>query len=56
MYGMAFVCIVFLWVMILRTMVFWSNVSDISTIMMMPYIVWVTFAAYLNLSIVMLNR
>lgn len=55
LYNVAFVCLLFLWIMIIRTITFWGTISNLSVILMMPYIMWVTFAAYLNLSIVMLN-
>lgn len=55
-YGIAFICLVLMWLMIIRTMAAFWTVSRLSFYLLMPYLVWVTFAGYLNLSIVLLNK
>lgn len=54
-YGLAFTCLIFMWVMVIRSMMFFGTVSMLSYWLMMPYILWITFAGYLNLMIVILN-
>lgn len=47
--------IVGLWVAILITIVKFSRVSKVAGILMLPYILWVSFAVALNISIWILN-
>lgn len=54
-YLLAFVILVVLWVMILITIVKFHQVSRPAAYLLIPYIVWVTFAGYLNLGIYLLN-
>lgn len=54
-YGLAFVCLVFMWIMVIRTMMFFNTVSSLGFWLLVPYILWITFAGYLNLSIVMME-
>ncbi len=51
----ALVEIVFLWAAILYTIIMFKKISRTSAILLVPYLVWVTFAAFLNLTIVLLN-
>lgn len=48
--------IIILWVMILLTIMKFQKISKIASYFMIPYLLWVTFASLLNLSIVILNR
>lgn len=52
---LGFIVIVFLWIAILITMLRFNEISEKSALLLAPYILWVTFAAFLNLSIVLLN-
>ena len=54
-YILAFICIVVLWVLILITTVLFCNISKTAGKLMIPYLIWVTFAGYLNYSIYLLN-
>ena len=45
-----------LWLSILALIVALAPVSPLASALLAPYILWVTFAAYLNLTIVRLNR
>lgn len=45
---LAMVNLVLLWAAIIATMVLFSKVSRISAVMLVPYLLWVSFAAYLN--------
>ena len=50
------VVIAFLWIAIVATMILFSRVSTPAVILLIPYVVWVSFAAVLNTSIYLLNR
>ncbi len=47
----AFIEIIFLWLAILATIILFSKISKTAAWLLVPYIVWVTFAGYLNFSI-----
>jgi translocator protein len=53
--GLAFVEILLLWLLILATMVAFRLLSRAAAWLMAPYLLWVAFAAALNLSIWRLN-
>lgn len=55
LYGVAFIWLVFLWVLILANIVVFYRVSKPAGLLLLPYLLWVTFAGYLNLSIYLLN-
>jgi tryptophan-rich sensory protein len=52
----AFVEILFLWLAILWTIVLFSRLSRPASALLWPYLLWVSFAAYLNFSLWTLNR
>jgi tryptophan-rich sensory protein len=51
----AFLDIVFLWLAILITIASFYRLSKAAAFLLMPYILWVTFAAVLNFSIMIMN-
>lgn len=53
--GAAFMEIIVLWVAILATIIMFAKISRVAAWLLVPYILWVTFAGYLNYSIWMLN-
>jgi len=53
--GGALVEIVFLWLAILATIIAFYKISRPAAWLLIPYIAWVSFAAYLNFTIWMLN-
>jgi tryptophan-rich sensory protein len=53
--GGAFVEIIFLWAAILATIIAFYKVSKTAALLMVPYIMWVSFAAILNYYIWILN-
>ena len=53
--GAAFVEIIFLWLAILATIIAFAKISKPSAWLLVPYILWVSFAGYLNYSIWVLN-
>ena len=53
--GGAFIEIIFLWLAIVATIVAFAKISKPAAWLLVPYIAWVSFAAYLNYSIYVLN-
>ncbi|MDE7362531.1 MAG: tryptophan-rich sensory protein [Oscillospiraceae bacterium] len=55
LYLFAFIWLVILWLLIFKTTVKFFQISEPAGYLMIPYLLWVTFAGYLNLSIYLLN-
>ena len=55
MFTFAFIWIVILWILIIKMIFDFYKINKVATYMIIPYLLWVTFAAYLNLMIVILN-
>ena len=55
LYLVAFIWLVLLWLLILKTTILFYEISKPAGYLMVPYLLWVTFAGYLNLSIYLLN-
>ncbi len=51
----AFIEIIFLWVAILLTIIYFYKINKTSAYLLIPYILWVSFASVLNLAILILN-
>ena len=51
----ALIEVVFLWLSVLLPIVLFWRGARVSSYMLLPYLVWVTFAAVLNLAVVQLN-
>ena len=51
----AFIEIIILWFMILLTIITFYRVSKITVYLLLPYIIWVSFALVLNFSILIIN-
>lgn len=54
-YLFAFIWLIVLWMLIIMTTVVFRTISKPAARLMIPYILWVTFAGYLNLAIYLLN-
>lgn len=54
-YLFAFFWLVLLWVLIFYTIRLFYPISKTAAYLMIPYLLWVTFAGYLNLGIYLLN-
>lgn len=54
-YLFSFLWLVVLWVLILCTIVRFRKLDETAAALLIPYLVWVTFAGYLNLGIYLLN-
>ena len=55
LYTFSFIWILILLALIILTTVLFSKISKPAAYLMIPYILWVTFAAYLNLGVAILN-
>lgn len=49
--GLAFLEIIFLWLAILATILSFHKISRAAAYLLIPYILWVSFASYLNFAI-----
>ncbi len=49
--GLAFIEIIVLWVAILLTIFYFVKISKVTAWLLVPYIIWVSFAGFLNFSI-----
>lgn len=54
-YLFSFIWLLVLWVLLLITITLFYQLSKPAAYVMIPYLLWVTFAGYLNLSIYLLN-
>lgn len=54
-YLFAFVWIIILWLLIIATTLEFYKISKAASYLMIPYVIWVTFAAVLNFSVYLLN-
>lgn len=55
LYLFAFIWLVLLWLLIFKTTILFYQISKPAGYLMIPYLLWVTFAGYLNFSIYLLN-
>lgn len=55
LYLFAFIWLVLLWLLIFKTAILFYQISKPAGYLMIPYLLWVTFAGYLNFSIYLLN-
>ena len=55
-YFFSFLWLVLLWVLVLIMILRFKDISKLAAYMNVPYLVWLTFAGYLNLGIWILNR
>ncbi len=54
-YLLAFIVLIGLWVLIFLTIQAFSKIDETASNLLLPYLLWVTFAAYLNLGVYLLN-
>ncbi len=54
-YGFAFLCLIILWLLILAMMALFYQVDRAAAWIQIPYLLWVSFAGYLNFMVWMLN-
>lgn len=54
-YLFSFIWLIILWILIFITMIMFFRISEPAGYLLLPYLLWVTFAGYLNWSIYLLN-
>ena len=55
-FGFAFIWLLILWILILLMILSFRNVDKLAAWLQIPYLLWVTFAAYLNFGVWLLNK
>jgi len=50
-----FITIIILWILIVLTIVHFYRISTVAGVLLVPYLLWVSFASVLNASILVLN-
>ncbi len=55
-YLLAFVILVLLWILIVLMIRSFNKINPLAAKLQIPYLLWVTFAGYLNLAIYFLNK
>jgi len=55
-FGLAFLWLLLLWGLVLRMILAFRTVDPLAAKLQLPYLLWLTFAAYLNLGVWLLNR
>lgn len=55
-YFFAFLWLILLWILILLTILRFRQISKTAAYLLLPYLLWVSFAGYLNFGIWLLNR
>ena len=55
-YGFSFFWLLLLWALIIVMIVSFSKTDKLAAYLQIPYLLWVTFAAYLNFMVWMLNK
>lgn len=54
-FGLAFLWLVLLWVLVFAMILVFRRVDPLAAKLQIPYLIWLTFAAYLNLGVRYLN-
>ena len=55
-YGFSFLWLLLLWILVLLMILRFREISRVAAYMNLPYLIWLTFAGYLNFGIWILNR
>ena len=55
-YLFAFIWIIILWILIIATILEFKMIKNRAAYILIPYLIWVTFAAVLNFSVYLLNK
>lgn len=56
MYFEAFICLIILWFLIIIMIFEFNKIDRTAALMQIPYLLWVSFAGYLNYAVWMLNK
>lgn len=55
-FGFALLWLILLWVLVLLMILVYSRVDSLAAWLQLPYLLWLTFALYLNAGVWYLNR
>lgn len=55
LYLFSFIWLVLLWILVLFSIIRFADISKTAAFLLIPYILWITFAGYLNFAIFLLN-
>lgn len=55
-YGFSFFWLLALWALVLGMIIIFNRTDRLASLLQIPYLLWLTFAAYLNLMVWLLNR
>ena len=55
-YGFAFLWLLFLWGLVLWMILTWHKIDPLAAKLQIPYLLWLTFAAYLSFGVWLLNK
>lgn len=55
-YGLSFVWLILLWILVFCMIQSFRKVDQVAAWMQLPYLLWITFAGYLNFMVWFLNR
>lgn len=55
-YGFALLWLLLLWGLVLWMILTWHKIDPLAAKLQIPYLLWLTFAAYLNLGVWLLNK
>ena len=55
-FGLALIWLIALWILILWMILSFRKVDPLAAFLQIPYLIWVSFAAYLNLGVWLLNK
>lgn len=54
-YFFSFLWLVLLWILVLKMILEFRKINPLAALLNVPYLIWLTFAAYLNLGVWLLN-
>ena len=54
-YGFALIWLVLLWALVLAQILLYRKVDRLAAVLQIPYLLWLTFAAYLNFAVWQMN-
>ena len=55
-YGFAFIWLLLLWILVLAMILHFRRVDPLAAKLQIPYLIWLTFAAFLNFAVWYLNK
>ena len=55
-YLLAFIILIVLWILVLLMIIFFYRIYKPAALLQIPYLIWLTIAAYLNIGVYLLNK